>query len=326
MAQTDARIYKILSLDGGGIRGVFSASLLATLEKQIGAPISSHFDLIAGTSTGGLIALGLALGIRAQEILDFYERLGEHIFKRPGNCSLTPLYKNLFGIRHESSRLREVLLNLVGERRLGESRVRLVIPAWHRETERIHLYKTSHHPRYTIDYQQPAIDAALATTAAPTYFSPHLTKEKTELVDGGVWANNPIAIAATEAIGVLNWQPDQLKILSIGTNSDSTSVPRKMSAWQLFSRSYYLHLVMTGQSQGALGIAKTLTRDSIERKAIWRIDQTAPAGRYSLNDTARISELKDRGIFEARENLPELREHFFDQECPQFMPFNHEGE
>ena len=67
------------------------------------------------------------------------------------------------------------------------------------------------------DYKQPAIDAAMATAAAPTFLKPHMTESAVELVDGGVWANNPIGVAAIEAIGMLGWSGDRLKILSIGT-------------------------------------------------------------------------------------------------------------
>jgi len=75
-----ARIYKVLSLDGGGIRGVFPAAFLARLEDRIGQPIGSYFDLIVGTSTGGIIAIGLGLGLSARDILQLYEEQGRAIF------------------------------------------------------------------------------------------------------------------------------------------------------------------------------------------------------------------------------------------------------
>jgi hypothetical protein len=77
----------------------------------------------------------------------------------------------------------------------------------------VYLYKTAHHPRLETDYKQPAIDAAMATAAAPTFLKPHMTESAVELVDGGVWANNPIGVAAVEAIGMLGWPRDKLKIL-----------------------------------------------------------------------------------------------------------------
>ena len=81
-------------------------------------------------------------------------------------------------------------------------------------------------------------------------------------------------------------------------------------------------LFMAGQSHSALGTAKIITGDLHDRKAIWRIDQTAPEGRYSLDNASRIAEMKDRAVAEAREQLPELRRHFFDKPAAAFVPFH----
>ena len=81
-------------------------------------------------------------------------------------------------------------------------------------------------------------------------------------------------------------------------------------------------LFMAGQVHSALGIAKILTGDVHKRKAIWRIDQTAPEGRYTLDNAARISDMRDRGFAEAREQLPELRRHFFGVPAAEFLPFH----
>src|SRR6476620_10648839 len=81
-------------------------------------------------------------------------------------------------------------------------------------------------------------------------------------------------------------------------------------------------LLMAGQAHSALGTAKILTGDVHQRKAIWRVDQTAPEGRYTLDNTARISEMRDRAFAEAREQLPELRRHFFGFLSAEFVPFH----
>jgi hypothetical protein len=80
-------------------------------------------------------------------------------------------------------------------------------------------------------------------------------------------------------------------------------------------------LFMAGQAHSALGTAKIITGDVHQRKAIWRIDQTAPEGRYTMDDAGRISEMRDRGFAEAREQLPELRRHFFGTPADEFVPF-----
>ena len=316
--------YKILSLDGGGIRGVFPAAFLAKIEEHVQAPIASYFDLIAGTSTGGVIAIGLGLDVPASEILRLYEQHGPAIFDQghgPVEDWLRQRvrgFRHLFGSKYSSAPLQEAVAGILGQRRLGESRTQLLIPAWHPMLERVYIYKTAHHPRLETDYKGLALDAAMATAAAPTFLKPHITSDSIELVDGGVWANNPIGTATIEAVGMLGWPADHLKILSIGTIADVVAPPR----WKgkLPMASSLARLFMAGQSHSALGTAKIITGDGHQRKAIWRVDQVAPAGRYTLDNASRISEMKDRGFTEAREQIPDLRRHFFDRQAEPFVP------
>jgi hypothetical protein len=171
------------------------------------------------------------------------------------------------------------------------------------------------------DYRQLALDAAMATAAAPTYLKPHLTADEVELVDGGVWANNPVVgIAAVEAIGILGWPRERLKILSIGTTADIAPRPRWGGLLPLGVSGYGVRLLMAGQSCSAMGMAKIITGGGNQRQAIWRIDQIAPEGRYSLDNTARIRELKDRAYMEARHHLAELRQEFFHGPAEPFVP------
>jgi len=325
-APGDGKFFRILSLDGGGIRGVFPAAFLARLEDHLEHPIGRYFDLIAATSTGGIIAIGLGLGLSAADILKLYAEQGPAIFDQEHGGIGNWVRQKLRGIahllitKHSSEPLRRALEGVLGRGRLGESRTRLVIPAWHPVLERVYIYKTAHHPRLETDYRQPAIDAAMATAAAPTFLKPHMTESAVELVDGGVWANNPIGIAAIEAIGMLGWPGDRLKILSIGTINEPGKLPRLRG--KLPMAASVARLFMAGQAHSALGTAKIITGDVHHRKAIWRIDQTAAEGRYTLDNAGRISEMRDRAFAEAREQLPELRRHFFDAPADEFVPFH----
>ena len=325
-APGDGKFFRILSLDGGGIRGVFPAALLARVEEHLEHPIGHYFDLIAGTSTGGIIAIGLGLGLSAGDILKLYVEQGPAIFGQEHGAIENWVRQKLRGMahlfvtKHSSEPLRCALEDVLGRRKLGESRTRLVIPAWHPVLERVYIYKTAHHPRLETDYKQPAIDAAMATAAAPTFLKPHMTESAVELIDGGVWANNPIGVAAIEAIGMLGWPGDQLKILSIGTINEPGSLPRLRG--QLPMAASVARLFIAGQAHSALGTAKIVTGDVHQRQAIWRIDQTAPKGRYTLDNAARISEMRDRAFAEAREQLPELRRHFFGVPADEFVPFH----
>lgn len=323
---TVPQFYRILSIDGGGIRGVFPAAFLAKIEESLDRPIGNYFDLIAGTSTGGIIAIGLGLGLSAADILCIYEKDGPRIFDQHRHPCVNWIFqkgrkiKQVFGTKYESYELRNSLERVFGNRLLGESLTRLLIPSWHAETEKVYIYKTAHDDRLRSDYKRPALDAALATAAAPTYLAPHLTTDDIELVDGGVWANNPIGLAAVEAVGTLSWPCDRLKILSIGTINEVIPRPRRNGLFSLAAGGYVTRLFMAGQSHGAMGTAKILTGDVHKRKAIWRIDQHAPEGRYSLDQTTVIREMKGRAFVEAREQLPELLREFFQQPAEPFSP------
>lgn len=322
----EGKTFRILSLDGGGIRGVFPAAFLARLEEHLEHPIGRYFDLIAGTSTGGIIAIGLGLGVATSDILKLYVEQGPAIFDQQHGPVENWIrqkargFAHLFVTKHSSEPLRRALEGVLGRRRLGESRTRLVIPSWHPVLERVYIYKTAHHPRLETDYRQPAIDAAMATAAAPTFLKPHMTESAVELVDGGVWANNPIGIAAIEAIGMLRWPAYRLKILSIGTINEPGKLPRLRG--KLPMAASVARLFIAGQAHSALGTAKIVTGDVHHRKAIWRIDQTAPEGRYTLDNAGRIAEMRDRAFAEAREQLPELRRHFFGAPADEFVPFH----
>lgn len=174
---------KILSIDGGGIRGVFPASFLTTIEDAIGHKIANYFDLIVGTSTGGIIALGLGLGLPAKDILSFYEEKGPAIFS--GNWLFRRL-SQLFFPKYNVLPLRKALESIFNQSLfLGESKTRLVIPSFNLDTGEVHIYKTAHHQRFERDYKENVVDIALATSAAPTYFKTHLMPKGIPLVDGG---------------------------------------------------------------------------------------------------------------------------------------------
>jgi hypothetical protein len=117
---------------------------------------------------------------------------------------------------------------------------------------------------------------------------------------------------------MLGWPADRLKILSIGTITDVKALPK----WRgkLPMATSLTRLFMAGQSHSAIGTAKILTGDGHGHRSIWRIDQIAPEVRYTLDNASRIAEMKSRAIAEAREQLPELRRHFFDRPAATFRP------
>ena len=151
---------RVLSIDGGGIKGALPASFLATIEESTGERINDHFDLIAGTSTGGIIALGLGLGFTASAIRDFYLDDGPKIFSTFGAfASLRQLRR----AKYDPDPLRDALMRIFGDRLLGGSQTRLIIPAFDSTLGSVRVFKTSHHPRLEIDHRMKVIDVAMAT-------------------------------------------------------------------------------------------------------------------------------------------------------------------
>ena len=317
---------RILSIDGGGIRGTFPAACLAALERHLPKPIGCYFDLIAGTSTGGIIAIGLALGLRASELLDLYEHRGPEIFGQGRGRLANAITRKLCAARrfvtpkYRSGALRGVLDDVLGERRIGDARTRLLIPAWNPVARAVHVYKTAHHARFRTDYRCLVVDAAMATAAAPTYFPRHVARDATGLTDGGTWANNPIALAVVEAVAVLGWPPDALRVLSLGCLEETYDIPKHAGIGRLGTN--VIPLFMDGQSRGAMGIAKLLTGDEHERHAIHRIDHVVPLHRYRLDDPRVIPDLKALGHAAARERLPALEAVFFRAPADAFAPFH----
>jgi len=305
---------RILSIDGGGIKGVFPASFLAEIEDSVDYAIAEYFDLIVGTSTGGIIAIGLGLGIPAREILGLYEDLGPEVFG--GNGFLNAM-RHLFAPKYSSRALRISLEKTLGDRKLGESITRLVIPSLDLETGNTYLYKTAHHPRFRMDYKVPAVDVALATASAPTYFLPHKTVQGLPLIDGGLWANNPTGVAVVEALGVLEWPKEEIMVLSLGCTTPPLDVKRSVQdggglKWGLPA----IEIFMTAQSSASLGTAYTL----LSHDQVKRICPFVPPGRFSLDGIDAIADLKGKGHTEARHQQPLLKDIFFNDKKEPFEP------
>ncbi|WP_243297748.1 CBASS cGAMP-activated phospholipase [Bacillus litorisediminis] len=307
---------KVLSIDGGGIKGVFPASFLATLEESIGENIGDYFDLIVGTSTGGIIALGLASGMSAKDILGFYENEGPNIFK--GNRLLKTM-RWISVAKYSEEPLDLALKKCFGDKRIGECKTRVMIPSLNLDTGEVHIYKTAHHERFKNDYKKTIVEAARATSAAPTFFRSMITEKGISLVDGGIWANNPVGPAVVEAIGVLGWQKGEFTVLSIGCTSEPFSVDwgRKRGLGLGYWGLKLVDTFMSGQSSQSLGTAMLLAG----HENVYRYDVMMSKNRFALDGIKGINSLKGLGDSEARKALPELENIFFKEKAEPFIPF-----
>ncbi|OPY85709.1 MAG: putative sporulation hydrolase CotR [Syntrophorhabdus sp. PtaU1.Bin153] len=204
-------MFKILAIDGGGIRGVYAAHILKKINESFGVSFSECFDLIIGTSTGSIIAAGLATGVPIKQIVELYEKEGQNIFKR-----------NLLGdygivrSKYCKSGLSEHLAKVFEERTLSETGTRLLIPATDISNGTVHVFKSNYLDEFVRDTKVKIKDAILASCSAPIYFDPQKVNEYM-LSDGGLWANNPALVGLVEATGKLKIPIAEVKILSIGT-------------------------------------------------------------------------------------------------------------
>lgn len=215
--------FQILALSGGGFRGLYTAKVIADVESDIGAPIGSRFDLITGTSIGGILALALALEIPAQDIVDLFVRHGEEIFKK--RWSLLGLVRAPYSPAPLSDLLSES--KLFGNRLLGACKHPVIIPSLNYSTGEPVVFKTPHHVDFKRDHTHRIVDVALATSAAPAYFPRHAFNNS-QYVDGGLYANAPGALGLHEAHKFFGQDIDNVRLLAVGTMSSRFTVdPRR---------------------------------------------------------------------------------------------------
>ncbi|MFZ1548717.1 MAG: CBASS cGAMP-activated phospholipase, partial [Candidatus Nitrotoga sp.] len=216
-------------LTGGGFRGLFSAQALQCMEDHIGHPIGRHFDLSCGTSIGGIVALAVAFEIPMKKVVDVFTNLGPTIFPPyttpEGKWQIgVDLFKHRNKPRYSSAPLREAIASLIPEDAvLGDALHPVAIPAVNVTEGRPQVFKTKHKPEWHRDWKLKAIDVALATSAAPTFFE--LAEVSGSLYsDGGLFANAPDMIAVHEAEHYFGVTIDAVKICSIGTTTKSYSI------------------------------------------------------------------------------------------------------
>ncbi len=219
-----AERFQILSLSGGGFLGLYTVTILAELENETGQPLARSFDLISGTSVGGIIALALAAEVPAIEIKNAFEKNGRKIFScRPVPTGRWSGYRDLarfaFKPKYDGKYLKKTVEQIVGEQTLiRHLRHRVLVPAVNVTKGQVQIFKTPHHASFSRDLRLRVADVAMATSAAPTYF-PLAEIEDSLFVDGGLYANSPDLLALHEAQHFLKIDIADIHLLSIGTTT-----------------------------------------------------------------------------------------------------------
>lgn len=308
--------FQILALDGGGLKGIFSAAVLAGLEQDLGRPILQHFDLVTGTSTGGIIALALGAGLSPHQIVDFYVDQRHQIF--PNRFRHRSL-RQLFAAKYSPGNLQAALRRVFGETLLGDSRVPLVIPTYNLGDDDVYLFKTPHAQRLKRDWWVPMWQVAMATSAAPTFLPAFcLPTDKVRLIDGAVWANNPAMVGVTEAVSLFKVPLDRIRVLSLGTTSAVTVRKRRLDRGGLAQwarRASVVDVLVRGQSTGANAqVAHLLGADHV-----LRLDPPVPPGLSRL-DAVDADELIGKASHHSRKACPQFEAGFADHLAAPYHP------
>jgi patatin-like phospholipase/acyl hydrolase len=306
-----ARRFQVLSLDGGGFKGMFPAVLLACLEADLGVSVVEHFDLVAGTSTGGIIALGLGAGLSPADIVDFYVQQGPAIFAHPKFRALRRLTRSQYRVRP----LRRALQDVFEERTLADSRVPLAIPTYDLCNDGVYLFRTPHSPRLRRDRRELMVDVALGTTAAPTYLPAHRLRGL-RLVDGGMWANNPTLVGISEAVSTLACDLANIRVFSLGTTIDTIKRPGRLDHGGLIPwAADAIPIVLRGQSIAANNHARLLLGDA----NVLRVDPAVPARELRL-DGVKPDQLRGRAEHHSRHIAQAFAQRFLDHRPVPYTP------
>ncbi|MYC86913.1 MAG: patatin [Gemmatimonadales bacterium] len=324
-------MYKILSIDGGGIRGVIPAVVLNHLEAEVGKPTHKMFDLIVGTSTGGILAALLTAPhgcdancpadcddtakYSAEQILDFYKQHGKEIFSRSWNERIARWWRR----SHDHQPLERLLAEHLGDAQLSQCLAEIVVTSYDLERRDTYFFKSSK-ARTEPDRDHYLAHVARATSAGPTYFEPAVVQGLGEhetsrvLIDGGVFANNPGMCAWAEAVSE-GHDPDVLVLVSLGTGSAAEPIHhRKAKGWGLAGWARpIVSVLMDGTADAVDYQLKQLMRRcrcevpvdregdeqdpcrSVEacRRRYFRLD-TERKERISMNDPSKIGKLMDK--------------------------------
>ncbi|MBW1659911.1 MAG: patatin-like phospholipase family protein [Deltaproteobacteria bacterium] len=285
--------YKILSLDGGGIRGLLTVILLQRLDHAVPGWMD-NVDLIAGTSSGGITALGLAAGISLEEIRALYETSGPDIFRDSWADNIKDIGK-LIAADYSNKPLKKYLTHLFGNKKLRYLKKRVLISAFDLDKPHPDPAKRSWAPKFfhnfpgkDSDGNQKVVDVAMRTSAAPTYFPTYQG-----YIDGGVIANNPsmAAIAQTQdkrSSKPANTPLHKITLLSIGTGTTLTRIKGQSLDWGYAQWAKHLLNIMT---DGSMGMVDYQCRQ-ILGKNYHRLCPIFPSGmKIALDDVKKIPDL-----------------------------------
>lgn len=258
---------KLISIDGGGIKGIVAAYQLLELERELGDHLCNYFDLAAGTSTGSIIAAGIASGMSMEKILKLYLEEGPYIF----GISNKHFIKTVFGFKggaYSDERLQEVMEKHFGDTTIGNLKTNFLATAYN---------MTDGKPRFFSKQESElkVADVVQASSSAPTYFDPKVIDNK-HYIDGGVFCSNPAMSAFAEIKNLYNLPADDIFVLSIG-NGDRSQGFQNMDKWFKYKWVRPLIDILMASDAGVVHYQLVKIYKSVSRPDnYWRLNSKLP--------------------------------------------------
>jgi len=288
--------YRILALDGGGLRGIFTTAVLVEAEETYGPAFLDSFNLLVGTSTGGIIALGLASGRSCREMLEFYRQAGPEIFNKPR------WLRRLVGPKYDRAPLDLLLRKQFGETiRMNDLAKPVCITAHELVSGTTRVWKDDHSSELRWGGEQLVWKVAASTSAAPTYFAPVQLGDVDSHVDGSVWGSNPAMVGITEAVRYAGRELCDIRLLSIGT----TSQPLRIGSHAQVAKMGLLHWMLKTLNllQGSSSMAAdNQTRLLLGTDSYLRLDSDR-ARSIKFDDVEQCRPLQEWGHDVGRKNI-----------------------
>ncbi len=276
--------FKILALDGGGIRGLYTSIILQKIEENFSIDLNKFFDLLIGTSTGAIISSAVAVDISMGRISELYEKEGEEIFKKRKFSS------RVLQSKYKKEGLKNVLEKQFENIKLGEIEKPLMIVSSDLLNNNVYIHKSNYLSKiehYTRDKETKLSEAILSSCSAPTYFDPQRLDNSYFLCDGGLWANNPSILGFTEAVSKFNKNINEISILSIGTGNNKISYDKKKKCWGFctgWNSSKLVEYLLSMSSVGATNISNLILKENY-----LRVNSDID---YAIDDIGNLDNLK----------------------------------
>lgn len=313
--------FRILALDGGGIRGVYSAHILKRIQEDEGIVFSEYFDLIAGTSTGAILAGALATNKDIDKVIQLYREYGDNIF----SSNVCPIKKycgfsipfipclnvGIFSSKYGQKVLKTQLDDIFGTATMSNTQTNLMLFSTDISNGTPHVFKSPYSSDFTRDPNVKLADAILASTAAPIYFNP-VRVGKYLLSDGGLWCNNPSICSVAEAKNYFDKNQQDVRLLSIGTIEAKNVMPLKRDNhfihrhfWGLLSwRTKLIDMILNLQS-----VASENTTEFLDLDNYLRIN-TEASGKIPMDDTTMIDDYISMADKEYSKKSSEIKKFF----------------